>query len=100
MAIITTDVKAMLQAHDAIDLNRTLMVNFVTCGPSSLDFFVYTFTKTTDWATYHGIKEDVLLKILAIIEGHGAEVAFPTRTLHVEGLPEGVSDLKGVQPES
>jgi len=100
MAIITTDVKAMLQAHDAIDLNRTLMVNFVTCGPSSLDFFVYTFTKTTDWATYHGIKEVVLLKILAIIEGHGAEVAFPTRTLHVEGLPEGVSDLKGVQPES
>ncbi len=33
------------------------------------------------------MKEDVLLKISDIIENHGAEVAFPTRTLH---LPNGV----------
>lgn len=57
------------------------MVNFVACGPSSLDFFIYAFTKTTDWATFHNIKQDVLLRVLAIIADHGAEVAFPTRTL-------------------
>ncbi len=51
-------------------------------------FFVYTFTKTTDWADYHKIKQDVLLKIMEIIEAHGAQVAFPTSTLHV---PEGLS---------
>lgn len=100
MAAITADVRAMLQTHEAIDLDRTLMVNFVACGPSSLDFFVYTFTKTTDWATYHSIKEDVLLKILAIIEAHGAEVAFPTQTLHVGAPTETDSRDRGVQPES
>jgi len=81
----------MLKSHEAIDLNRTLMVNFVSCGPSSLDFFIYTFTKTTDWATYHEIKQDVLLQILGIIESHGAEVAFPTSTVHLaesESAPE------------
>lgn len=88
---IVADVKAMLKSHEAIDLNRTLMVNFVSCGPSSLDFFIYTFTKTTDWATYHEIKQDVLLQILGIIESHGAEVAFPTSTVHLaesESAPE------------
>ena len=83
MAPIVADVKAMLESHEAIDLGRTLIVNFVSCGPSSLDFFVYTFTKTTNWIEYHAIKEDVLLKIYEIIDRHAAEIAFPTQTLHL-----------------
>lgn len=100
MAAITADVKAMLQAHEAIDLDRTLMVNFVACGPSSLDFFIYTFTKTTDWATYHGIKQDVLLQILDIVERHGAEVAFPTQTLHIDPAGEMSRAENHFRPES
>ena len=87
MAPIVADVKAMLESHEAIDLGRTLIVNFVSCGPSSLDFFIYTFTKTTDWVTFHAIKQDVLLQVLGIIESHGAEVAFPTRTVLLGGDP-------------
>ena len=49
----------------------------------SLDFFIYTFTKTTVWAEYHEIKQDVLLKIADIIRTHGAEIAFPTRTVEL-----------------
>jgi len=87
MAPIVADVKAMLESHEDIDLGRTLIVNFVSCGPSSLDFFIYTFTKTTDWVTFHAIKQDVLLQVLGIIESHGAEVAFPTRTVLLGGDP-------------
>jgi MscS family membrane protein len=81
---IIEQVKHMLEQHDDIDPSRTLIVNFVSFGPSSLDFFVYTFTKTTVWVDFHQIKQDVLLKILDIIHANGADVAFPTRTLHVE----------------
>lgn len=88
MGEVVAAVKAMLESHEAIDLNRTLMVNFVACGPSSLDFFIYAFTKTTDWATFHNIKQDVLLRVLAIIADHGAEVAFPTRTLLLQSEAE------------
>lgn len=78
---IIDDVKAMLKNHEAIDQSKTLMVNFNEFGPSSLDFFIYTFTRTTVWTEYHGIKQDVLLKIAGIIESHGAQIAFPTRTV-------------------
>jgi MscS family membrane protein len=81
MEQIVAEVKEMLVAHDDIDKGKTLMVNFVAFGASSLDFFIYCFTRTTDWATYHRVKQDVLVKILKIIEGQGAEVAFPTRTV-------------------
>ena len=81
MERVVAEVKEMLLAHDDIDKGKTLMVNFVAFGASSLDFFVYCFTRTTDWATYHGVKQDVLVRILKVIEAHGAEVAFPTRTV-------------------
>jgi MscS family membrane protein len=84
MAAIVADVKAMLQAHPEIDTGATLIVNFNQFGASSLDFFIYTFTRTVEWVHYHEVKQDVLLKIAAIIRAHGAEIAFPTRTLHLE----------------
>ena len=67
-------------------------------GPSSLDFFVYTFTRTTVWVEFHQIKQDVLLQILEIIHAHGADVAFPTRTLHLEQVqPEALAAATGTQ---
>ncbi|PLW69490.1 mechanosensitive ion channel family protein [Pseudohalioglobus lutimaris] len=84
MGPIVEQVKAMLLAHEEIDPSRTLIVNFVSFGPSSLDFFVYTFTRTTDWVRFHAIKQDVLLKILEIIHANGADVAFPTQTLKMQ----------------
>ena len=83
MEVIVSDVKSMLEKHESIDLRQTLMVNFNQFAACSLDFFIYCFTKTTNWAEFHEIKQDVLLKIIAIIEKHGAECAFPTSTIHL-----------------
>ncbi|NPA71603.1 MAG: mechanosensitive ion channel family protein [Gammaproteobacteria bacterium] len=101
MRSIIKAVKEMLRNHPEIDNNQTLIVNFNAFSASSLDFFIYTFTKTTNWVRYHEIKEDVLLKISDIVEAEGAEMAFPTRTLHIEShseMPEEVlSQLSGEQ---
>ncbi len=80
---ILNDVRTYLRESPDIDQSRTLMVNFNEFGASSLDFFIYTFTRTRVWAEYHMVKEKVLLDIAAIIARHGAEVAFPTTTVHV-----------------
>ncbi len=87
---ITRDVKAMLQNHEAIDESQTLMVYFNRFSSSSLDFFVYTFTHTTVWTEFHAIKHEILLQIHDIIRNHGAEIAFPTTTVHFgDGPGEG-----------
>ena len=83
MAGIITDVKQMLVDHPDIDDTLTMMVNFNSFAPSSLDFFVYTFTHTTVWTEFHQIKQDILFRISEIIYKHGAEVAFPTSTVHL-----------------
>lgn len=106
MRKIVDEIRTMLESHEEIETNQTLIVNFLAFNASSLDIMVYAFTKTTQWVKFHAVKEDVLLKISDIIESHGAEVAFPTRTLH---LPDGVrvapeqkeerADDQGDQPQ-
>ncbi|MFK7159924.1 mechanosensitive ion channel family protein [Marinospirillum sp. MEB164] len=84
MQLIIDQVKSYLQQHPELETDkRTLIVNFNTYGPSSLDFFVYTFTKTTNWVEFHRIKQEVLLHIFELIRAAGADIAFPTRTLHL-----------------
>lgn len=80
---IVYDIRAMLEEHEEIDSEQTLIVNFLKFNESSLDIMLYTFTKTVEWVKYHAIKQDVLLQISEIINGYDAQVAFPTRTLHV-----------------
>ncbi len=80
---IVDDVKSMLQSHTDIAQDQTMIVNFNSFAASSLDFFVYTFTKTTNWIEYHKVKQDVLFRINEIIEKHDAEIAFPTSTIHL-----------------
>ncbi len=85
LEVILDEIRNMLSSHEEIDNTQTLMVNFNQFAPSSLDFFIYTFTKTTDWVKFHRVKQDVLFQIISIIEKHGAEIAFPTSTLHLNG---------------
>ena len=80
---IVSQVEAMLRSHEAIDPEKTLMVNFNEFADSSVDFFIYCFTKTTKWVEFHQIKQDVMLRIAEIIEANNAEVAFPTSTIHI-----------------
>lgn len=94
MAAIVAEVRGMLETHPELDATQTLIVNFNAFAPSSLDFFVYTFTKTTNWVRYHEVKQDVLLKVVEIIERHGAQIAFPTSTLHI---PDGVQLREAAQ---
>jgi len=83
---IVAQVKEMLSSHIEIDVNQTMIVNLNAFAESSVDFFVYTFTKTTDWIKFHAIKQDILLQIAGIIESNGAEMAYPTQRLQVEDL--------------
>ncbi|XOV89398.1 MAG: mechanosensitive ion channel family protein [Pseudomonadota bacterium] len=90
---IVADVKQMLIDDPEIETEqRTLIVNFNAFNASSLDFFVYTFTRTTVWTEFHQIKHRILLQIHAIIEAHGAEIAYPTSTLHLASMPDAEPD--------
>jgi len=80
---IVDDVRSYLESHEGVDQDQTLMVGFTAFSASSLDFFVYCFTRTQSGPEYYRVKQDILLKILDIVECHGASCAFPTTTLDI-----------------
>ena len=73
----------MLKSHEEIDAEKTMIVNFNEFSDSSVDFFVYCFTKTTQWVKFHEVKQNVMLRIAEIIAANNAEIAFPTSTVHI-----------------
>jgi MscS family membrane protein len=81
---IIEQIKSMLLAHSDIDTNETLMVNFNHFSESSVDFFVYTFTKTTDWVQFHQIKQQLLILIADIIASNHAEFSYPVHRLQID----------------
>ena len=80
---ILEEIKAYLKQNKDIDQDQTLMVNLDEFADSSVNFFIYVLTHTTNWAEYHQVKERVMFEINEIIERNNSEIAFPTRTLHI-----------------
>lgn len=83
MRDIVSEVKAMLNEHPEIDTDQTILVAFDQFADSSLNFFIHAFTRTTEFVRFHEVKQEVLLNVADIIARHGADIAFPTRTLHM-----------------
>jgi len=87
LALCLDRIRAMLKAHPEIH-PETIFVEFTDFGDSALEIFLYFFTKTTVWGEYLAVRTDVNLKIMAIVEELGMSVAFPSRSLYIESLPE------------
>lgn len=86
---ITDDIRKMLIDHAEIDTNITTIVNFEEFAESSVNFLIYAFTYTKNWAKFYAVRQDVMIKVSDIIAKHKASIAFPTRTIEVDG-PVGV----------
>ncbi|MCK5374957.1 MAG: mechanosensitive ion channel family protein, partial [Alphaproteobacteria bacterium] len=56
---------------------------------SSIDFFIYCFTKTTNWGKWLAIKEEFAMAIKEIIEQKAkADFAFPSQSIYLENWHE------------
>lgn len=80
---IVEEIRKTLLEHKGIDQSQTLLVYFNAFGASSLNVMVYCFTKTTRWAEWLAIQQEIYLKIIDIVAQHGAEIAFNSQTLYI-----------------
>ncbi|MGL5267922.1 MAG: mechanosensitive ion channel protein MscS, partial [Plesiomonas shigelloides] len=78
------DIRTMLQNNPDIDTTQTLLVYMNEFADSSINIMVYCFTKTTVWAEWLKVQQDVYLDIIDIVHARGADMAFPSQTLYLE----------------
>lgn len=79
---ILVKLREMLLGHPRIhpDSARARLIGF---GASSLDIEVVAYVLTRDWVEFLGIREDVLLRVMDLVEQGGAAIAFPSQTLYL-----------------
>lgn len=83
MEVITEEIRSMLDGHEEVAKEHSAMAYFNSFGPSSIDFKINVLVTNTEWHHFSKVKHDILLTIAEIIENNGAEIAFPTRTIHM-----------------
>ncbi len=83
MGAIVAEIQAMLQNHPDIDTGQETVVAFDQFADSSINLVFQAFSRHTKLSQFHASKQDILLQISEIVAKHGAEFAFPTRTLHL-----------------
>lgn len=70
-------IKTMLQNHQEIH-DETIMVGFDSFADGRYNIFLYFFTKTTKWAEFVQVKEDINLQIISILEEEGVYLTPPS----------------------
>jgi MscS family membrane protein len=88
---LLAEVRGMLYAHPRIE-SDSAWVRLVRFGASSLDLEVFAYVLTSDYTTYLGIQEDLLLRCMDIIEASGTRIAMPSQTAYAAQDP-------GLDPE-
>lgn len=78
---INTEIEQMLRQHPHIDAEQNVIVALGKLAESSIDITLLCFTKTGALQEYHQTRQDVLFNVSEIVARHGADFAFPTRTL-------------------
>lgn len=73
-------VREMLMEHELVEPD-SVVVQFVDFGTSSLDIMIICFMKTPNWNDFQAARQDINLKLMAIMQERGVELAVPVRSL-------------------
>ncbi|TDJ03458.1 MAG: mechanosensitive ion channel family protein [Deltaproteobacteria bacterium] len=81
------------ECADAFDRGRPLpaRVRFVSFVAYSIDLEIYAYVSTSDWNEFLSVREDLMLRIIDIVQASGTGFAFPSQTLYLgedDGLDE------------
>ena len=81
---ILAEIRKMLYEHPKIE-SPSARVRFIGMGDSSLKLEVFAYVWETDYEAFLPIQEDLLLRIMDIIETSGSGFAFPSQTTYHAG---------------
>lgn len=82
MRDVLAGLEQALRSHPKI-WSEVVVVRFKELASSSLDIEVMAWFTTSDWGEFQGIRQEVLLDFMRVVEQAGTSFAFPTQTLHL-----------------
>jgi MscS family membrane protein len=81
LRFVLNEVQMMLNEHTAIE-SGTSRVRVTSFAGAAFELELFAYGKTGDWTELTAIRQDVILKIAAIVEAAGTAFAAPTRLIY------------------
>ena len=75
---VLAELRKLLLAHPRVS-NDPCRVRFVGFGAFSLDIEVFTYILTPDASEFQAIREDILLRMIVLMDEAGAQFAYPAQ---------------------
>jgi MscS family membrane protein len=91
---VLAEIRRMLYQHPIIETSSA-RIRFVGLGISSFDLDVFAYVLESRYTIFLQVQEDLLLRILEIVEASGTGLALPSQTTYVAGD----SGLNGAKSE-
>jgi MscS family membrane protein len=79
---LLAELRRMLYEHAKIE-HESARIRFAGFDSSALSLEVFSYVLTSDYAEFTAIREDVLLRMLEIVDKSGSGFAFPSTTLYM-----------------
>ena len=79
---VLDEVKELFLGHDLVN-DVPARIRLVAAGPHSLDLEIFAYLRTNSWNEFLGIREELLMSILSLVEAAGTALAPPARTTYL-----------------
>jgi MscS family membrane protein len=79
---VLAETRRLLYSHPKVE-GGSVRVRLIDIAGSSLSVEVFSYVLTRDYNEYAAVKEDLLLRMLDIVEDSGGSLALPAQTLYI-----------------
>lgn len=87
---ILQDFQDLFDKHEGI-YDEGVILTFESFGDSSLNILYRYYTKTTVYAEFVKIRQEINIAFMHIVEKHGSSFAFPSQSLYIENFPQNIT---------
>ena len=81
MRYLLAEIRRMLYEHPKVE-SDTARIRFASFDNSALSLEIFSYVLTRDFAEFTAIREDLLLRIMDIVDKSGSGFAFPSQTVY------------------
>jgi MscS family membrane protein len=79
---VLAEIRKLLQEHPKVE-SSSARVRLIRFGGSSLDLEIFAYVPLTDYAAFLEVQEELLLRVMDIIERAGTGIALPSQRTYL-----------------
>ena len=84
---VLAEIGAMLREHPQVE-STSCWIRLARLGTGSIDLEMHAYVLTAEYSEFTNVRQEILLRVMQIVESCGTSLANNTPTINISGAPE------------